>query len=179
MQWYFSKNGIQQGPVQKQELQAKLSSGEIAWADLVWRDGMSDWTPAAQVEDLSIAQAAAIGSVASSAMPPHSPYVPVAAYSPVGGPAQVPVTNGLAIASLVLGISIVLVGVFSGVPAVICGHMALAQIQKDPVRVGGRGMAIAGLVLGYISIAMTFLLILVCIVMFFSIGTHSLPHSMP
>ncbi len=52
MQWYYSKNGTQLGPVEESELRAKLGSGEISAADLVWRDGMSDWLAAARVAEL-------------------------------------------------------------------------------------------------------------------------------
>ena len=55
-------------------------------------------------------------------------------------------TNGLAIASLILAITwIFWIG---SLLAVILGHVALSQID-DP---GGRGMAIGGLVLGYIAL---------------------------
>ena len=52
MQWYYSKNGTQLGPVEQGELIAKLSSGEVAASDLVWREGMLDWVPAGQVAEL-------------------------------------------------------------------------------------------------------------------------------
>ena len=55
MQWYYSKAGVQHGPISQSELQAKLASGEVAAADLVWNEGMSDWIPAAQVEELKVA----------------------------------------------------------------------------------------------------------------------------
>jgi|GEM_PF-366601 len=59
-------------------------------------------------------------------------------------------TSGLAIASLVLGLlSIFTVGLFS-LPAVICGHIALSQIKKSAGAVLGKGMAIAGLIMGYL-----------------------------
>lgn len=54
-------------------------------------------------------------------------------------------TNGLAIASLVLGI----LG-FAIIP-VIMGHIALRQIRERGE--AGAGMAIAGLVLGYLALA--------------------------
>ena len=60
-------------------------------------------------------------------------------------------TSGLAIASMVLGI--VWVYWIGSILAVIFGHVALSQIKKDP-NVRGRGMAIAGLVLGYVGIAL-------------------------
>ncbi len=52
MQWYYSKNGTQLGPVEQSELVAKLSSGEVAPSDLVWREGMLDWLPSGQVAEL-------------------------------------------------------------------------------------------------------------------------------
>ena len=58
-------------------------------------------------------------------------------------------TNGLAIASLVLGI--LWVWWIGSVLAVIFGHIAISQVGKT--NQGGRGLAIAGLVLGYIGIA--------------------------
>lgn len=76
---------------------------------------------------------------------------PVPPPAPAGGK-----TNGLAIASLVMGIVGFLglgvcVGGVVGIPAVICGHIALGQIKKSGQ--GGRGLAIVGLVLGYVVIA--------------------------
>ncbi|MDA2979216.1 MAG: DUF4190 domain-containing protein [Actinomycetota bacterium] len=60
-------------------------------------------------------------------------------------------TNGLAIASLVLGI--LWLWWVGSVLAVIFGHVSLSQIKVSNGTQGGRGMAIAGLVLGYIGIA--------------------------
>jgi len=69
---------------------------------------------------------------------------------------------GLAIASLVLGIlSLMTCGPLAGIPAVICGNMAVAQIKKSSGMLGGNGLATAGIILGYISIVATVLLALV------------------
>jgi hypothetical protein len=38
----------------------------------------------------------------------------------------------------------------TGIPAVICGHIAQSQIAKSAGRLTGGGMAIAGLVMGYL-----------------------------
>lgn len=54
-------------------------------------------------------------------------------------------TNGLAIAALVLGIC-----GFALIP-VIMGHVALRQIRERGD--GGAGLAIAGLILGYLALA--------------------------
>jgi len=41
-------------------------------------------------------------------------------------------------------------GVFLAIPAVVCGHMALSNIKKRP-QLGGKGLAIAGLIIGYVG----------------------------
>lgn len=67
--------------------------------------------------------------------------------------------SGLAITSMILGIlSLLLCGPFLGIPAVICGHIALSRSQKNPAQFGGGGFAITGLVTGYIGIAMIVIL---------------------
>jgi uncharacterized protein DUF4339/uncharacterized protein DUF4190 len=60
-QWYYSKGGEQKGPVEQQELQRLLSTGEVASGDLVWREGLANWQPANQVPEL--------GAVASAPQP--------------------------------------------------------------------------------------------------------------
>jgi len=62
--------------------------------------------------------------------------------------------------SLVLGIlGITCCSVFTAIPAVICGHVALSKIKKSAGALAGEGLAIAGLVLGYIGIALAVVLI--------------------
>ncbi len=63
-------------------------------------------------------------------------------------------TSAAAVWSLVLGIFAMLcLGCIAGVPAVICGHVALAHIKKSAGLLTGDGMAIAGLIMGYLSLA--------------------------
>ncbi len=82
------------------------------------------------------------------------PLVPLA---PASAPAAIPQhqgppSSGLAITSMVMGIlSVVLCGPFLGIPAVICGHITLSRIKKLPTHYSGGGMAVAGLVTGYIG----------------------------
>jgi hypothetical protein len=62
----------------------------------------------------------------------------------------VPQASGLAITSMVLGISSFLCEV-TGIPAVICGHIARGNIKRSQGQQSGDGFAIAGLVTGYIG----------------------------
>lgn len=66
-------------------------------------------------------------------------------------------TNGLAIASLatsIIGLAPV---------AIICGHLGLGQIKRSSGRQAGRGLAIAGLVIGYLEVAIAVLVILLMV----------------
>ncbi|MGA7853010.1 MAG: DUF4190 domain-containing protein [Candidatus Acidiferrales bacterium] len=73
-------------------------------------------------------------------------------------PADVP-TSGKAIASLICGIFTMFFPV--GIAAIILGHLSLSDIRKSAGRLGGRGIAIAGLVLGYAGIALIALILLI------------------
>ncbi|GAB2692653.1 DUF1707 and DUF4190 domain-containing protein [Kitasatospora kifunensis] len=82
-------------------------------------------------------------------------------------PPQPPRNNGMAIASLVLGLLCVPTGGILGLPAVITGHVARRQIRET--REAGDGMATAGLVMGYLSVAGWAAMLLLAMLI---IGTH-------
>lgn len=152
MQWYYSKNGTQLGPVAEAELMAKLASREVLPTDLVWKDGMGNWLPVSNVPELA----------QLSAFPGAKPGVPPGVNTFYSSPASsaayaksvlAPPTSGLAIASLVCGImGLVTCLMLPGIPAVTCGNMAISRMNGPGVLSGGRGMAIAGLVMGDLSI---------------------------
>ncbi len=64
-------------------------------------------------------------------------------------------TNGFAVGALVCGI----IPFFGGIPAVVLGHVARGQIKKSGER--GDGMAVAGLILGYLWVSLWVLVILI------------------
>lgn len=70
-------------------------------------------------------------------------------------------TSAAAIWSLVLGILSVLLccNPLTALPAIICGHVGRGNINRSGGKLGGDGMAITGLILGYLSIV-AFVLIL-------------------
>lgn len=74
-------------------------------------------------------------------------------------------TNTLAIVALVGSFFVSLVGI-------ICGHIALKQIKETGEQ--GRGLALAGLIIGYIGLAIGVLwFIIVIIAMMASVGSGS------
>ena len=109
-------------------------------------------------------------------VPPDSPSpaVPAPTMTPSAPAAATPRTSGLAVVSLVTGIlawfSVPLVWMVIPTPlctiaAIACGHMARAEIRRDPA-VAGDGFAVAGLVLGWAMVASTVLAVLAVMLFF-------------
>lgn len=87
-----------------------------------------------------------------------APGPPAASYGvPVAGAVFMPVqkTNSMAIAALVASLTVSFLGI-------VFGHIALSQIRRTGE--GGRGLAIAGLIIGYIATAISALLLIMFIV---------------
>ena len=151
--WYYGKDNTQHGPVSEQEIHALVSSGQINSSSIIWREGMTDWIPLKDVPEFQSISASAGDSAAPYASPQTNSPQSVQHMPVIAAP-----TSGLSIAALVCGILGCItcyIGGFFGLPAVICGHMSLKKIKNSPTPIGGKGMAIAGLICGYIGIAMT------------------------
>lgn len=68
--------------------------------------------------------------------------------------------SALAVASLVSGLlGWTLVPLIGSIVAIVTGHLARAEIRREPERLQGDGMALSGLILGYASIAVGLLAI--------------------
>ena len=86
---------------------------------------------------------------------------------------QAPRTSGLAITSMIcgiLGLIIPYLGFILAIIAIVFGSIAIHQTGSQP-NLGGRGMAIAGLVLGILAIALW--AILISLIAAFGIATES------
>ena len=82
--------------------------------------------------------------------------------APGGAPYAVagPPNSTAAIVSLIFGIlTWVLLPAIGPIVAVVAGHMARGEIRRSNGQIGGGGMAMAGLVLGYLQIALLALVI--------------------
>jgi hypothetical protein len=109
-----------------------------------------------------------------AAAPPASPAsygtgggagYPTTGYGTAAGyyPTAYQTTNGLATAALVCGLASLACGLPLSIPAVVCGHIARRQIAESNGTQGGDGMALAGLIIGWIVNALTVLFIVVYI----------------
>ena len=98
----------------------------------------------------------------SESLPPPVPSAP----PPVQAMPS-PTTSTLAVVSLVSGIvSWILMPFVAGVIAIICGHMARGDIKRSNGALEGDGLAVAGLVLGWINVILCVLTV-AAIVLFF------------
>ena len=148
--WYYAQHGQQIGPVSKEELQGLLLSQTLPETVNVWTEGMPVWQQANLVPEL-------ISGVHGGLVPQPVP----GAYVP---PVVMP-TNAMAITSMVLGLlGIFLLGPFGSIPAIICGHMARRQIRDSNGQQQGDGMALAGLITGYIITALYAAVVLLYII---------------
>ncbi len=82
-------------------------------------------------------------------------------------------TNGLAVASLACGVGQVFFWFLAAIPAVVLGHMARRQIRQTGE--DGAGMALAGLILGWIGIVATVLFVAVIVAAVAVTSTHGGP----
>jgi hypothetical protein len=76
-------------------------------------------------------------------------------------------TSSLAVASLVAGLlGWTLAPWIGSIIAIITGHMARAEIRRDPAGIEGDGLAVAGLVLGWLMVGLSVLGVLVVVLFF-------------
>ena len=135
---FIGGDGREYGPVDLATLQQWTREGRVARAVRVWDSRAGNWLLAEQIAEL-----APFFGVASAATPP--PVVPVP-------PPVAPRTNTLAVWSF----SLALIGLYCcgcpSIPAIVLGAVSLAQI--DTRRECGRGLAIAGIVIGVAAIVL-------------------------
>lgn len=75
-QWFYALHGQQAGPVDEDELRSLIRQGVVHDQTLIWRDGMPDWLPLAQVAEAPRplpANASEDPSLPSSASPGANP----------------------------------------------------------------------------------------------------------
>ena len=152
--WYFARDGAQQGPVWLSKLQRMADAGEIGPTTLIWRDGLEQWTPGSQVQELSfpvrLDQISAARDDAhatpgvSVTLPPRQASGTIDLANPPNR------TSILAINSLIMA-CLWLFGLGS-LAAIVLAVMALRQIARSQGTLTGRRLAIAGMIAGIIGL---------------------------
>jgi hypothetical protein len=68
-------------------------------------------------------------------------------------PHNIGATNNCALASLILSIAFVILGPLGSIPGISCGHLALKEYKNAGIQ-EGRGMAKAGIIVGWVGLAL-------------------------
>jgi hypothetical protein len=83
-------------------------------------------------------------------------------------------TNGYAIASLACGLAQFVFGPLATIPAIVFGHMARYQIKRTGEQ--GDGLALAGLILGWTTVILGILFLLIVVGVALSAGMNGTMH---
>ena len=179
MKIHVAHNGEKLGPFSPEEISNKLAAGELHRSDLAWYEGAPDWLPILSLPDLKPLASTVPPIPPIPAIPAIPAIPPIPTISSHRSATQMPISP-LAIASMVLGIvSLSVFPLLPGIPAVICGHLSLKEIRRSTGAIGGRGLAIAGLVTGYMSVAIMVLLLVAVLGFVGFASTHAVQHSAP
>lgn len=153
MEFHIARDGQQSGPFSQEEVRRKLSAGELQPTDRGWQEGMAEWMPLSTFPML-----------VATAPPMLTTSGGVTMYQPA-------TTCGMAVASLVMGIvSFTLFPFLPSILAVVFGHAARSSIRQSQGRLVGDGLAVAGLVLGYIGVGLLVLGIAIATILLFTVG---------
>jgi Domain of unknown function (DUF4190)/GYF domain 2 len=160
MQIHIARNGQAMGPFSLEEVNRQLAAGTLSGSDLGWYEGAAGWAPLSSVPGVTVGGAAPSTPTPAPAPAAAAPATPMVTTPAPGGAVRYPAapvapTEPLAIWSFVLSLLGVLgfcCGPIPLVAGVICGHLALPKFRARP-ELQGRGLAIAGLVIGYAVIA--------------------------
>jgi hypothetical protein len=127
------------GPITADQLRQWIAEGRVNAQTKVQPEGATEWKTMADLPEFA--------AVLPRPAPPLPPSHPGAPPTPAG-------TNQMAVWSMVTGIfSLLCCQFYVGVVSIILGAVALSQLKQNPQQ-GGRGFAIAGIVLGAVAVLM-------------------------
>jgi hypothetical protein len=142
MQVHVARDGNRIGVFSLEEIKQQLAAGTLTISDQAWYEGAAGWAPLSTVPGVSGGAAVPAGPVTTV------PTAPIAVSQNR--------TEPLAVVSLIASIA-GLLGfccgflLFAAIAGIVCGHLALSRIKKDPT-LQGHGLAIAGTVIGYVAL---------------------------
>jgi hypothetical protein len=146
MQIHVARDGKQVGIFSLEEINRQLAAGTLSLSDQAWYEGAAGWAALSTVPGVSAAAATR-----------PSPVSPAVASVPPAAAVPQRKTEQLAVLSLIFSI----VGLFGfccglflagGVAGIVCGHIALSRIKANP-QLEGHGLAVTGLIIGYLAVA--------------------------
>lgn len=171
MEIHIARDGAKLGEFPFGEVQRKLDAGELRRTDLAWVEGAPDWVPLENIPGLVWPGPPPVPMPGSATVAPATshPLIQPAPLVPHAMPVPGPPTSGLAITSLIFGLisMTMMVPFLSSIAAIICGHLARTEIRRSNGTLAGDGLALTGLITGYITLIGLVLLIAVAFAFLF------------
>lgn len=157
MNWYYADENQTQNIVPEETLAGLVASGVILPTTLVWNEQLPNWVPCREIRpDL----------FGGDPIPPRltpTQVKQVLTVSSATVPGTAPVTSALdpvCLISMILGILSIVCFQLLGVVAVIMGHLGRRRFKDVPGAETNAGFALAGLITGYIGVAILLLIVL-------------------
>jgi hypothetical protein len=149
MQIHVARDGKELGVFSLEEINRQLAAGTLRLSDLAWYEGAAAWAALSTVPGVNATPAAT-----TPLATPTTVATPSAASAPLVSPRR---NEQLAVLSLILsalGLFGFCCGFFmtAAIAGIVCGHIALSRIKANP-ELEGRGLAMAGVVIGYVAVA--------------------------
>ena len=146
---HVNRGATSLGAFPEEQVREGIRAGRFLPSDLGWKEGIPNWQPLSQFPEF----AEEIGAVAKPSAVSSSPAQPVASLTAANVIGR---SEPLSIISLVLSLLglpgfLCCAFIIFSIPGIVCGHLALSNIGRQP-GAQGRGMALAGLIIGYASL---------------------------
>jgi Domain of unknown function (DUF4190)/GYF domain 2 len=156
MNWYYADETQKQNIVPEEALAGLVAEGVIQPTTLVWNEQLPNWVPCREIRPdlfggdplpprLTSSQVKQVLTVSSATVPGAAPVT--AALDPV------------CLISMILGIMSIVCFQPLGVIAVIMAHMGRRKFKQVPGAETNAGFAMAGLITGYIGVAILAVLV--------------------
>ena len=146
MQIHVARDGKELGVFSLEDINRQLAAGTLRLTDQAWHEGAAGWAPLSTVPGVSVAPASTAPAVSPLPVTPAP-----AAMVPQRKSEQLAV---LSLIFSILGLCGFCCGFFmtAAIAGIICGHIALSRIKANP-ELEGHGLAMAGLIIGYVAVA--------------------------
>jgi len=148
-QWYCTVKGQKYGPISKEQITEWIQQRRLIALDLVWQEGMTNWTAAGQVAELQpLFVGTAAGEQAAGATPPPV-YAPGYGIEPTGASGHLMRHRGAAVLTWgILGLAVCFI---FGIVAWCMGSTDLKAMAAGTMDRSGEGLTKAGKICGMIS----------------------------
>ena len=148
--WYFIQNDRQIGPVQLEQLQQAVSSGQVLPTDLVWHTGMADWLPVKKVPELGGGKKFGLFGGGAKKEEAPGPGQPAASGRKHAGGGNAGLSKEATNALVLAIVSLFCCPIILGPMAIVRANNARAAMQMTG-NMAGYPVAITALIIGIIS----------------------------